>query len=108
MANKKIKVSEKEVLNSIKQYLLLMGYSVWRINNMGTYNSKTQGYYFHGDKGIPDLIAIKNNLLLFLECKSSTGKTTAEQKEFLNALDIIEIVRGGVVHSIEDVKRLIV
>ena len=102
---KKIKIKERDVLYSVKQYLELKGFRIWRINNTGTWNAKTQGYYFHGSKGLPDLIAIKNNLLLLLECKSSTGKATKEQLEFFKMLEVVDTVEGRVVRTIEDIGR---
>lgn len=39
-----------------------------------------------GDKGCPDLILARNGRVLLVELKSATGSTTADQRQWLNAL----------------------
>jgi Holliday junction resolvase len=70
------------------------GWKVWRVNNQGVFNQKTGGYYFHGQPGLPDLIAIKGNKLLFVECKAPKKKMTEAQKEFLGLIDGVTSVIG--------------
>lgn len=104
----KPKISEKEIQQQIIHGLELLGYSVYRINNTGIYNQKTGKYFFHGKAGVPDILAInyKRNKLLFIECKSLTGKVSEDQLNFFKIIDGITIVKGCVARSWEDVKTM--
>ena len=99
-----IKQSEKQIQSVICEYLRWKGYLIWRINNTGIWNAKTQGSYFHGDKGVPDLMAInsKTGTLLYVECKSPSGKITIEQQMFFKALQKVKKVQGCVARGIKD------
>jgi len=67
----KIKVTENDVKKQVKQYLSLKGYFHFHIlQGLGAY------------KGIPDIIAIKNNRVLFLEIKRPGGRQSDYQKQF--------------------------
>jgi len=68
----KIKITENDVKKQVKQYLSLKGYFHFHIlQGLGAY------------KGIPDIIAIKNNRVLFLEIKKPVGwKHSDPQKQF--------------------------
>jgi len=56
----KIKITENDVKKQVKQYLSLKGYFHFHImQGLGAY------------RGIPDIIAIKNNRVLFLEIKQA-------------------------------------
>ena len=57
-------------------------------------------------KGIPDIIAIKNNRVLFLEIKRPKGKQSEHQKNFQAEIE----GQGGeyyVVKSLEDLIKII-
>src|SRR3990167_5780186 len=81
----KPKIKESEILAMTKQILSLHGYKVYRINNAGTWNGRA--YVFHGTKGVPDLIAINDGNVLFVECKGTSGKVSDEQREFINLVN---------------------
>ena len=79
----KLKAREKDIQKAIICYLQLSGWEVYRTNNTGIWNSRKGGYFFHGQKGYPDITALKEGLpILFVEVKSPTGKLTNEQKKF--------------------------
>ena len=67
----KIKMSEANIKRQVKDYLSLKGYFHFYI---------LQG--LGAAKGIPDIIAIKNNRVLFLEIKRPGGKQSKYQKQF--------------------------
>jgi len=96
MKNKlKVKITENDVKKQVKGYLSLRGYFHFPIlQGLGAY------------KGIPDIIAIKNNRVLFLEIKKPGGRQSIHQKQFQK--DIEE--HGGeyyVVKSLDDLIRII-
>lgn len=72
MAKKTIrKITENDIKRQCKDYLSAKGYFHFHIlQGMGSY------------KGIPDIIAIKDNRVLFLEIKRPTGKQSEYQKAF--------------------------
>ena len=47
-----------------------------------------------GNKGSPDIIAVRGNRLLFAELKSDEGKLSLEQEEWLAALKACHIFVG--------------
>ncbi|MCK4297762.1 MAG: hypothetical protein KAX28_14035 [Candidatus Marinimicrobia bacterium] len=91
----KIKISENDIKRQIKDYLSLKRYFHFHIlQGLGAY------------KGIPDIIAIKNNRVLFLEIKRLTGKQSDYQKQF--QVDIEG--QGGeyyLIKSLEDLIKII-
>jgi len=92
---RKIKISENDVKRQVKDYLTLKGYFHFPIlQGLGAY------------KGIPDIIAIKNNRVLFLEIKRPGGKQSDYQKQFQANIE----GQGGeyyVVKSLEDLVKII-
>ena len=89
---KQIKISEKDNQNLFRQYLEIKGFSVYRVNNIATpIIDKGKIFYRKGvqKKGLPDLIAIHptKKLIIFVECKSSTGTPSPEQIEFQRIAD---------------------
>jgi len=91
----KIKITENDVKKQVKQYLSLKGYFHFHImQGLGAY------------RGIPDIIAIKNNRVLFLEIKRPGGRQSDYQKQF--QADIEE--HGGeyyLVKSLDDLVKII-
>ena len=91
----KIKITENDIKLQVKQYLSLKGYFHFHIlQGLGAY------------KGIPDIIAIKNNRVLFLEIKRSTGKQSEYQKQFQADIE----GQGGeyyIIKSLEDLIEII-
>ena len=98
---------ERDVIRSITQYLRLWGWDVYRINNAGVWNAKARhgkgAWIFHGTPGVSDLIAIKNDRMIFIECKSEHGKVSPEQQEFLDKISNVKHVQGCIARRIEDV-----
>jgi hypothetical protein len=68
----KIRITEADIKNQVKDYLSLKGYFHFPIlQGLGAY------------KGIPDRIAIKDGRVLFLEIKKPVGwKQSDDQKDF--------------------------
>lgn len=84
--------AEGGVQKAIKEYLEWQGYTVYRINNSGTFRgTDKQGkskFSFAGTAGVCDLIALKKGSpALFIECKSEKGKLSEAQKEFLRLVN---------------------
>ena len=86
---------ENAVKSEVRGYLKLTGWFVFPVlTGLGAY------------RGISDMIAIKNGLVLFIECKSKRGKLNGDQMQFR------EHVRwnGGhyiVAQGYEDVKEYV-
>lgn len=95
--------AENKVQKAIKEYLEWHGYTVYRVNNSGTYNQERKQYIFHGTKGLPDLIALKKGkYALFIECKSAKGKQTKEQIEFDKLMNNTIGTFSLCVHSLDE------
>ena len=92
----KIKISENDIKLQCKQYLSLKGYFHFYL---------TAGIASY--KGAPDLVAIKNNRVLFLECKRPGKSILSEyQKQFQADIEN----QGGeyyVVRCLEDLIKII-
>ena len=91
----KIKITENDVKKQCKELLSIKGYYHFPI---------LQG--LGAKKGIPDIIAIKNNRVLFLEIKRPGGRQSEHQQQF--QLDIEG--HGGeyyVVKSLDDLIKII-
>lgn len=102
MVQQKIKQLEKVVQRQCIDWLTANKWMVFRSNNVGVYNAKFKGYHFAGRKGLPDIIAVKPDYpALFVECKSTTGKLSEEQKDALIVINQTTAV-GLVVHSLKE------
>ena len=91
----KIKVTENDVKCAVKQLLSIKGYFHFPI---------LQG--LGAKRGIPDIIAIKNNRVLFLEIKRPGGKLTEHQQQFQADIN----GQGGeyyVIKSLDDLIKII-
>lgn len=111
----KIKLNENQVTNQVIDGLKLSGYRVWKIYNGGIPARAIGGKVLFRRKndeyrGLPDLLAInpKKGHLLFIECKSSIGRASLEQLDFLSLVSSIRSVRGCVAKSFDDVTKLLV
>lgn len=109
----KIKTTENQVTTTIIDGLTAMGYKVWKafagsaplfIEGKMVFRKARKGLE---TKGMPDLIAIGHNRILFIEVKSSIGKASPEQLEFIEGLENVMAVRGIVANKWEDVAKLI-
>lgn len=73
----KIKISEQDIKNQVKDYLSLKGYFHFHIlQGLGAF------------KGIPDRIAVKDGRVLFIEVKKPGGKQSMDQVIFQNEIGI--------------------
>jgi VRR-NUC domain len=72
---------EKDFMHSVLELVNLMGWLSYH-----THNSK------HSSPGFPDLVMVKDTHLIFAELKSDNGKTTPDQKKWLEALSKVETV----------------
>ena len=95
-----IKLSERDVLNSVIQHLEIRKILYIR-NNTGaaSYTDKEEHHRFvrFGSKGSPDILFFRNNKSYAVECKSSTGRQSlyqlSWQREFEKAGGIYLLVR---------------
>lgn len=76
---KKPKQTESEIRNAIKCHLELKGWIVLRM-----------GAPVFGEKGLGDLLCMKNGITAWIETKSSKGRMSDGQKKFASNVD-----RGG-------------
>jgi len=98
---------ESDVLRLCNDWLTLMRWTVYRLNNQGTFNQRTKSYFFRGRKGLPDLVAFKKNKpVLFVECKREKGKLSEAQRETLEIINQTLSI-GICVHSLEELQRKI-
>ncbi len=90
-----VKITENDVKKQVKQLLSLKGYFHFHVlQGLGAY------------KGIPDIIAIRNNRVLFLEIKRPKGRLSDYQKQFQSDIE----GQGGeyyVIKCIEDLVKII-
>jgi len=91
---KGIKVSEKTIMKQIAYSLTFHGWFVFRVPPS-----------LYGQKGLCDLIAVKNGITVFIEVKTPRGKQTEDQKVFEMKLQ----QAGGIyilARSVDDVEWL--
>jgi Holliday junction resolvase len=90
-----LKLKESEIKNQIKSYLRYTGWFTFPI---------LQGLGVH--KGISDMIAIRNGIVIFIEVKTENGKQSQDQKQF--EYDIVtQMGNYCLTRSIEDVQEYI-
>lgn len=103
-----MKLLEKQIENSILEYLAWRKIMSWKNQSLGVYDSKKQIYRknrnpFHKN-GVSDIIGIYKNRPLFIEVKRKGGKATPDQISFLT-----EAAKNGaisiVAYSVEDVSK---
>jgi len=104
----KDKASERDIQNSICEYLSVNGRCFFRLNNIPAFNRNEGGGITmrrlpkFTPRGLPDIIVVAGGLFYALEVKSEVGKQSKEQKEF----EALVKKHGGkyfVVRSIGDV-----
>jgi hypothetical protein len=87
---------ETDIRNGIKAYLELLGWGVKRVQQ---YSSRR----YRADKGISDLLAMKNAKTIYVEVKTEKGEQSADQKEF-EEMCIKHKNKYFLVQSIDDMK----
>ena len=87
MRSKEIKngkpvITEKHLQELVRKSALLLGYKYFHVWNS-----------MHSPKGFPDVCMVrpKDGRLIFVELKSAKGKVTAEQQEWLDALNRVSV-----------------
>lgn len=89
-------MKESDILKQVRDYLRWRGFFVIRIQ---------QGLGSH--PGMPDLIAVKEGKMFFLEIKTPKGKLSEHQKKFYYELVSHGFTNYHVLTSIEDCGRLL-
>lgn len=100
-------MTEHDLQNFIKLELSKIGFCVFR-GNVG--KGKTfDGRFFNTGlpKGFPDLFAVKDGKIIFIEVKSKNGKLKEEQKKFIKTMNDFYNTNVTVCYCIEDVLNLI-
>jgi Holliday junction resolvase len=102
MKRKKSAKTEQDIQKEIIDYLTLNGWFVWKNKNV---NRGTGKYLPTYQKGVPDLVGIKNGDVWFIEIKTPEGKLSVDQDYFL---DMIRKHGGSiaVLRSIRDAEFL--
>ena len=87
-------IPESSIQSHIKHYLMAKGWMVWK-------NHQSLGSY----KGLADLTAIRNGIIIFIEVKTEKGKLSEHQKQFRD-----DIIRNGgnffVARSLDDIIKI--
>lgn len=81
-----VKVREADVQRACLQYLAALGVMAWRNNTTGVYDPTTKRFRpNHSINGVADILgALPGGRALAVECKSSTGKVSEDQRYFLD------------------------
>lgn len=100
-------MTESDIQNAIRLRLSEMGYAVFR-TNVGKRRGADGRWFSTGlPKGHPDLYAVKNGKIYYIEVKTPTGKVSAEQEHFIATMRDRYGCVAGVVRSVEDAERLV-
>lgn len=105
-------MKETEIVKACLHYLKLKGVYAWRNNTVGIFSKKSGGYFFHGLRGVADILGIVpqqcpcalQGVLLAIEVKKPGNRPTNDQSAFLGQIK----ERGGismVVHSVDELKE---
>lgn len=60
----------------------------------------------HSAAGYPDLTAVRDGRLLFIECKTAKGRVSKAQVEWLTALDGVKVADAFVCRPADDLGEL--
>lgn len=88
----KLKFTERDLLNQVKDYLRIKGIFFWR-------NHQSLG----SQKGIPDLMCLHKGEFYAFELKAPKGKLSEYQKEFILVVNQC----GGVAKEIKSLEEII-
>lgn len=99
-----MKQSEKELQNSILEYLNYKGHFCWR-NSSGAFKNDKGGMYWFGKKGSSDILGIaKDGKFIAVEVKIKGNKPTLYQNMFIEEINH----RGGygiICYSLEEIQK---
>lgn len=100
-------MTESDIQNAIRLRLSEMGFAVFR-TNVGKVRMPDGRWFNTGlPKGHPDLYAVRNGKIYYIEVKTPTGKVSAEQEHFIATMRDRYGCVAGVVRSVEDAERLV-
>lgn len=103
-------MKEGIIQTQILEYLRLQNNLYYtRLNSTGVFDPTKKVFRRpspHQKHGIPDIMIIKDNKVIFLECKSDVGKQSEYQKEFQQVCDNNKI-DYYVVRSLDEVCDII-
>ncbi|MCR4293656.1 MAG: VRR-NUC domain-containing protein [Candidatus Kuenenia sp.] len=89
----KIRQSENQVKQAIKEYLEFDGYEVYRINNGGTKRKDKNGkefYTFAGTPGVFDLYCVRpRHSDMWIESKATGKKPSEDQIKFMKLVNSV-------------------
>jgi VRR-NUC domain len=88
-------VSERSFQAQVVKLLGLHGWLVYH-----TWSSR------HSPAGFPDLLCVRDNRVLAIECKTAKGKVTDRQRTWLTALDGVKVVESFVLRPAADLSAL--
>ena len=99
-------MTEHDIQNNIRVELSKLGYTVFRIN-VGKFKMDDGRWFSTGvPPGFSDTFCVKNGMVSFIEIKSSTGKATKEQLNFIAQMQK-QGCKAGVARSVEDVLKIL-
>lgn len=85
---KKKKSKANQLTDDIIQYFHNIGFFAFRINSQGTYSEKLGKFIYSGStKGVSDVIACLNGLLIGIEVKIGSDKQSDVQKRFQERIE---------------------
>ena len=88
-------MTEREWQRTVMELLELHGWMAYH-----TWSS------VHSPAGFPDLIAVRDNRILAIECKTQKGKVTDAQRKWLGALDGVKVIEAFVSRPAPDLSEL--
>lgn len=100
------KQSEQSLQKSVIDYLRLKGFLCVKFNNTGIYNKKTGHYIPPAQKGISDIIALRNGVYHAFELKIKPNKPSEHQLAFLEEVNKHGGI-GKVIYSIDEVIKIL-
>jgi hypothetical protein len=77
--------SENDVVSAVCQYLEYRPYKFWRQNNIPVFDGKRKVFRKMPKwclKGVPDILVLAFDTIVFIECKTEKGRLSEAQKEF--------------------------
>ncbi len=99
------KQSEHELMDNIRLALSQRGFAVFRAN-VGTLRQGDRYISTGLPKGFPDLFAVRDGRIYFIETKVKPRKATEEQEQFLRAMRERYGAAGGVAYSVEEALKI--
>ncbi len=100
-------MTEMDILRAIRLALSAHGFCVFRINSGKVKTADGRFFDVGVPKGYPDLTAVKDGKVYFLEVKNETGRVRPEQTHFLQVMREQYGCIAGVVRSVEDALKLV-